>query len=917
MPPSVNASSVSAPQNPKRAARVAFGDVLNFSTTGLKEWTVTGIDPKSGRVTVSKRLGDAVENRSIPFSEYQQAKTQSKKIKSRFKKPSFRLGQALSLGQNSLRIEGYDGASSSALVEGMVDGKLIRRWVKQQDLNKATSSLDPEVIKKVFEAVGKKTLKKPKEPKSISEIRKILSERRLAKKQEEFSETVPAQEALHAGIQAEKQAIDARIEELNKRVSVPAVAEVESPEQRTLAENELKTVTLYKTLLDTDAEITSVEQADPEAFRKTTQKRAEIKAAYQQSLEETKMAAKAANIPTARIESVERDLQINKPLLDISSQVAELKASKFALQKQAKSGAQGSPELAGEIKKLDQKLDKIMRTGSSSIQTHLSGTAEATLATKITGRVASPRIGVEVEARSQVSGSAPQREQRGSSKGAGAVATAATSTIAGTIVADQAQTLARAQSALGAINSQIQSQEASLKQTRGQVADLARSYQAKNTQQKAATREGRTEEATTLSGELQTIDANRRDLQDTQLNTQAELVNLKSTAQNLRVGINNVEQSEGQAPPALLKNLEKAIPPETPRAVPASAAAVPATLEAPAEPKAVRPRSFSSALPSLFRQRKATSGQATRQRLTKQLGTPFTSATAASLNVGQQSARRDSSQGSSDAYERAFSQEGGLQQGSLPSYTMAGPEESEVEEGDLFEGGLAKQRQVREREAQQRATKESLFPAEAREQQPRRFAAQEPLPNQGRPEMNVNEPVREPVPMGAPPDMPMEAARAQQLQAAQAGARSSAATQLVGALGNKGASGIAANAQAIKKMANTYKAIKAGASFTLVGIVITWVMANVQLIGGRILNLRIVPKQTIIEDAATVVFDIMLVINMLISAVILFAIPAAIIAIIGGAMWYLSGLLSPSTSGGTTSMLITHTLVYLNFVLMV
>jgi len=61
----------------------------------------------------------------------------------------------------------------------------------------------------------------------------------------------------------------------------------------------------------------------------------------------------------------------------------------------------------------------------------------------------------------------------------------------------------------------------------------------------------------------------------------------------------------------------------------------------------------------------------------------------------------------------------------------------------------------------------------------------------------------------------------------------------------------------------------------------------------------------------------MLVINMLISAVILFAIPAAIIAIIGGAMWYLSGLLSPSTSGGTTSMLITHTLVYLNFVLMV
>jgi len=49
----------------------------------------------------------------------------------------------------------------------------------------------------------------------------------------------------------------------------------------------------------------------------------------------------------------------------------------------------------------------------------------------------------------------------------------------------------------------------------------------------------------------------------------------------------------------------------------------------------------------------------------------------------------------------------------------------------------------------------------------------------------------------------------------------------------------------------------------------------------------------------------------------LFAIPAAIIAIIGGAMWYLSGLLSPSTSGGTTSMLITHTLVYLNFVLMV
>ena len=183
--------------------------------------------------------------------------------------------------------------------------------------------------------------------------------------------------------------------------------------------------------------------------------------------------------------------------------------------------------------------------------------------------------------------------------------------------------------------------------------------------------------------------------------------------------------------------------------------------------------------------------------------------------------------------------------------------------------------------------------------------------------MNVNEPVREPVPMGAPPDMPMEAARAQQLQAAQAGARSSAATQLVGALGNKGASGIAANAQAIKKMANTYKAIKAGASFTLVGIVITWVMANVQLIGGRILNLRIVPKQTIIEDTATVVFDIMLVINMLISAVILFAIPAAIIAIIGGAMWYLSGLLSPSTSGGTTSMLITHTLVYLNFVLMV
>jgi len=887
MPPSVNASSVSAPQNPKRAARVAFGDVLNFSTTRLKEWTVTGIDPKSGRVIVSKRLGDTVENRSIPFSEYQQAKTESKKIKNRFKKPSFRLGQSFHLGRNSLRVEGYDGASSSALVEGMVDGKRIRRWVKQQDLNKAASSLAPQVIQKVFEAVGKEKPNKPIEPKSIAEIRTALRERRLAKKQQEVSENMPAQDALYDGIQAEKEAVDARIDALSKRVSVPAVPEVETSEERALAENELKTTTLYKTLLDTDAEIASVEQVDPEAFRATTQKRAEMKEAYQQSLEETKVAAKAANIPAARIESIEKDLQVNKPLLDISSQVVELKASKFELQKQTK-GAQASPELTREIKKLDQKLDKIMRAGSSSVQTHLSGTAEATLATKVTGRVVSPKVGIEVEARGQISGNAPQRAQKGSAKAVGTIATAAASAVAGTIVAHQAQTLARAQSALGAINTQIQSREASLQQTRGQVADLARNYQTKNTQQKAATREGRTEEAVTLSGELQTIDANRRELQDTQLNTQAELVKLKSTAQNLRVGINNVEQSEGQTPLALLENLEKAIPPEIARTKPTAPVTAPQTL---AEPKPVHARSFSSTLPALATQRRATSGQVTRQRLTKQLGTPFTSATAVSLNVGQQSARRDPSQGGSDAYERALSQEGGLQQASLPSYTMGGPGEDEVEKEDLFESDLAKQRQVREREAQQRATKESLFPEEAQVQPSQRFADQEPIPNEGRSEMSVKEALREPVPIGAPPSMPMEVARARQLQAAQTRARSSVATELVSAVGNEGASGIAANAQAIKKMAKTYKAIKAGASFTLVGIVITWVMANVQLIGGRILNLRIVPKQTIIEDTATVVFDIMLVINMLISAVILFAIPAAIIAIIGGAMWYLSGVL--------------------------
>lgn len=1010
MAPPVNASSVSGSQNPSRAPNVTFGEVLNFQSAGLKEWTVTGIDPKTGRVTVAKRAGDSIENRSIPLAEYRKAKDEQKKSKKKYLKPAFRLGQTLSLGQNALRVEGYDGASGSALVEGVLDGRPIRQWVKQNDLNKAVSSPDAETLQKSFEAVRKAAPQKPeaaassrtvperpspasspaavsieaaakeeaessrpitspepvaprveaeeavpskpeeqKGPRDIREIRRELRERRASKEAEGVAAKIPVEEALREGIQAEKRVTDARISELNKRLSVPPAPEIETPEQRKLAEKERDTLGAYRNLLDADEEIAASKEADPETFRKTAQKREELKAAYQKSLEETKAAAKEAKLPPAQIEAVEANLNMNKPLVDIGGRVAELKSSKSELRQFA--GQRGfSSELRNEMKKLDRNLRSIMREGSATVQTHLSGSAEATLATKITGRVTPPQAGVELETRGEVSGRLAQGGRAGAggaargAAAAGAAVTAAASA-AGALAADQAQTLARAQSALVAINSQIQSRDEGLNQIRGQLQELSRSYQQKDMQRRAAEREGKTNEALVLTGELETLDSGRRSLQENQLNAQADLVDLKSRAQKLRVGINNVEQAEGEAPQALLESLEAAIPPEIGRALPPSrpgvvraapeSKALPTraapesaglrTAAAKEAPKEAAPqkgfetpsRSYSPTLPSLPAKRAGGAGRAVRQRLTKQLGTPFPNATAVSLNVEQQAARRGADQGMSDAYEQALSQEGGFAQPALPSYTNAGPPESEVEEEDLFESDFAKRRQVREREAEQRAAKENLFPEEAVIQEAPPAARRELIPNEGKSEMTASGPMRDQIPTPAPSVGPLEAARAQKFQAAQAGARGASATELVSAIGGQGASEIFDNIQAIKKISNTYKAVKAGSAVTVIGIIITILVANLQLIGGRIMKLKIVPKQTLVEDVLTVIVDILLLVFCVVTTAMAFAIPAVIVAVIGGAIWYIHGFFSSPSSTETTSVLITHTLVYLKIVLMV
>jgi hypothetical protein len=91
-----------------------------------------------------------------------------------------------------------------------------------------------------------------------------------------------------------------------------------------------------------------------------------------------------------------------------------------------------------------------------------------------------------------------------------------------------------------------------------------------------------------------------------------------------------------------------------------------------------------------------------------------------------------------------------------------------------------------------------------------------------------------------------------------------------------------ANLDAIKKLKRLYDVAKLGAALSLWGIVLVILTMNIQLINKYTTKIRVIPKQTLVEDVLTVIVDLLLLQVMIVFTAVMLIVPAIIAAVLAG-----------------------------------
>ncbi len=128
-----------AEEDARGVGSVDVGRRLDLPGRDGRGWTVAGVDPKSGDVILTRPQGETVVTLTISSEQYEKLKTVGPNA--RYRKPSlrFRLGDVYTSGERSANVAAYDDVGKRALVETQEDGQAIRRWVDASALDRVST----------------------------------------------------------------------------------------------------------------------------------------------------------------------------------------------------------------------------------------------------------------------------------------------------------------------------------------------------------------------------------------------------------------------------------------------------------------------------------------------------------------------------------------------------------------------------------------------------------------------------------------------------------------------------------------------------------------------------------------------------------------------------------------------------------
>lgn len=249
---------------------------------------------------------------------------------------------------------------------------------------------------------------------------------------------------------------------------------------------------------------------------------------------------------------------------------------------------------------------------------------------------------------------------------------------------------------------------------------------------------------------------------------------------------------------------------------------------------------------------------------------------AVALDALKQASRAEINRETPDAYEKAITTAGGheARRRHIPSYTESKLSPEEIAAQDVFEperGGRERQRKIEE---EQRAALESFMPEEIETEDK----------GVGQRELEAESAAT------TPPDTrrqaslsPQEISRVLGIQRARNEGLLSKFKKDVGQeLAQKSQGGSAqSNIEGMRRLKRTYDTLKVGAGVTFIGLVVTLAVMNLQMIA-KILDLKGVPKQSLVEDLLTIWIDINLLLGFFLTLLPLLIVVAILI---GGGIW--------------------------------
>ncbi len=840
--------------------KIEVGQVFDIPGFTAKRWTVVGFDATTGRVMVNKRDGDAVLTRSVDMADYDKAVALSKFEKGRKKipRPRFAINQTIGLGSDSLRISGYDALSGTVQVTGLAGGKNVTTWVDKWLVNDAAMGNIQAVGKVISSAAGEKpeVEAKKEEPKKetrtarkaipvaqgpvpVTETKEVVSE--VEKKgTEEISGEMSGEEEIEKGIRKTRDELRETREEvrgaatpdLSKRLEAE-IAKIEAGAKAAgISPAERQVIERYRDVLRKDLEISQTGDA-ASVVRLVTERQALVTSIPAL----TATAASTTRVPSLQTQDILEKVNVDFSVSNASAEVSQLRSQEATLKIQLKTSP--NPAVQGMLKDVQARLSTIAKQGAAGPSVTVSATATTAPAGMAT---------------------------------------------------NAAQVLARAKAGIAVLQEKRASQQDALKDIQRVIGEIGTEYADLNQQRQVAMRAGNTEAVGYLDTEMADLDTERQMQLKAQLTVQTRMNNTQGQMDALEAGIANLSQAEsGQAPAALVTQVNALIPPSVPerpeaeaRPTVEGAKAAPATIELPSPPP---PRSYAPGLP--IRRPGAIGAtpvpgiaQRIRGRAMQAIGIAPAAATAVGLDAARQAERAAGIEGvGEDTYERAMATEGGHERPrrAPPSYTQERLTPEELEQQDIYEPGVAGRERQREKEAGQQATMESLLPSEA--------PAEGVAPEAGVPGAPVGVSGRP-----APAEPGLSKTELDRATGLQAGRQRSMFGQMHRdmlkqlAAQKRGFGETRTSAEGIQRIKRGYDMFKAGTALTFWGIVITVFTMNVQL-AAKVFNFKRVPKQSLVEDVLTVFLDIMLVLTAIFNVVSMLIIPAVIIAmIVGGAL---------------------------------